>query len=136
MSATAELLKGFKDQESERGEVVHPLVRDPILRNLVVIWPMLPIEFTPPSGVAPEDDRARWFWLWEGVKYDAEQLSEALRLDKIKLGKIVERAKMFRLIYPDGTTNRLATQYVRGDIAKSLQRKSGPKSSKGGDASP
>lgn len=121
------LLKGYKDAEKERGEVVHPLVRDPILRNLVVIWPMLPVQFEMPKGSPPEEENQKWLWLWTGVKYDLDQLSESLKLDKVKLSRLVDRAAAFRLIYPDGTANKLATQFVRGEIAKSLQKKSGPK---------
>lgn len=122
------LLSFYKDQEKERGEVVHPLVRDPILRNLIVIWPMIPTQFEMPEGEPSQEENERWRWLWQGVKYDADQLSESLKLDKVKLSRLVDRASMFRLIYPDGTANKLATQYVRGEIAKSLQKKSGPKS--------
>lgn len=122
------LLSAYKDAEKDHGEVVHPLVRDPILRNLIVIWPMLPVQFEMPGGNPPEGENEKWLWLWTGVKYDLGQLSESLKLDKVKLSRLVERASLFRLIYPDGTANKLATQYVRGEIAKSLQKKSGPKS--------
>lgn len=121
------LLESYKKQEVERGENVHPLVRDPILRNLIVIWPLLPVQFEMPKGDTPEDENQRWLWLWQGVKYDVAQLSEGLKLDKVKLARVVERASMFRLLYPDGTANKLATQYVRSEIAKSLQKKPGPK---------
>ena len=122
----SEVLKKFKADEAARPECIHPLVRDPDLRNLVALWSMSTIEFLPPKSKLPDEENDRWKWLWEKVSFDREELSVSLRLDRMKLSRLFDRAVAFRLIYPDGTTNTLAIQYIRGDIAKSLQKKPGP----------
>lgn len=126
----AAVLDLFKKMEKDRGEVIHPLVRDPILRNLVVVWTLHTVEFHPPKGKPPEVENQRWKWLWQNVKYDKDAISEYLKLDRMKISRLIDTAIAFRLIYPDGTANTLAIQYVRGDIARSLQTKPGPKAPK------
>lgn len=121
-----EVLATFKKSEKERGEVVHPLVRDPILRNLIVIWTMIPVKLTAPKGAVPESENEKWIWLWGGAQYTKEAIGEYLKLDRMNLSRLMDRAIAFRLIYPDGTSNGLAIQYVRGEIARSMQKKPGP----------
>lgn len=133
---TKAALDFFKAQESFHSEVVHPLIRDPILRNLVVAWTTIPVTFNDPkipdeslkgNGNAKEDENRRWKNLWTGVDYDREELATALRIDEMKVMRLVDRASAFRLIYPDGTANELAVKYVRAEISKSLNKKPGPR---------
>ena len=123
----------FKASEQQRAENLHPIVRDPVLRNLVTAWSLFPVEFGDPEGEMPKDEKARWQWLWSGVSYNAEAFAEVLRLDSLKIGRLVSRAAAFRLIYPDGSSNALALQFIRNEIQKAVGKKPGrpPKEDKG-----
>jgi len=127
VTPAAAALLAFKAQEKFRPECVHPLIRDPVLRNMVIAWELSPVTFRPPDGAAPEGEAARWAWLWSGTSFDREALSNALRIDSMSIRRLVERAAAFRLIYPDGTTNRLAIQFVQGEISKDLGGKRRPR---------
>jgi hypothetical protein len=124
-----EILTAIKFKDKDRGESIHPLIRDPVLRNLVVLWPLLTVEFNPTKADAPADENSQWLWLWEQVEYDKPKLADSLRLERMKLTRLIDRAASFHLIYPDGSSNLLATQYIRGEIAKSLVKKPGPSAS-------
>jgi hypothetical protein len=131
----------FKEQENFRSEVVHPLIRDPLLRNFVVVWTTIPVSFGEKKSVnervvaeklmstgnPKEEENLRWKRLWANVEYSREDLSIALRIDEMKVCRLVDRAIAFRLIYPDGTANELAIKYIRAEISKNLAKKSGPK---------
>jgi hypothetical protein len=125
------MLTAFQAQEEERVECVHPLVNDPLLRNFVVAWSMSEVEFHRPEGEVPGDEASRWNWLWEGVEFDRREISNALKIDQSKVGRLVQRAAAFRLIYPDGTVNQKAIMFIRAEIAKAMSSKKGgrPKNS-------
>lgn len=127
VTPAAGALRDFKAQERARPECVHPLVRDPILRNMVIAWELSPVTFRPPDGAAPGGEAARWAWLWRGVEFDRDALANALRVDSMSVRRLVDRAAAFRLIYPDGTANRLAIQFVQGEISKDLGGKRRPR---------
>jgi hypothetical protein len=115
----------FKSEEAKRSENLHPLVKDPVLRDLVTAWSMFHVEFGDPEGEPPEDEKARWKWLWSNVEYDSEEFAEILRLDGLKVGRLVSRAASFRLIYPDGSSSTLALQFIRSEIQKAVSKKPG-----------
>jgi hypothetical protein len=125
MSEKETVLLEFKAREEQRAENLHPLVRDAILRNLVTAWSMFQVDFRDPTGEKPKDEKAQWQWLWSNVHFDADEFADILRLDSLKIGKLVKRAAAFRLIYPDGSTSALALQFVRNEIQKSVAKKQG-----------
>ena len=117
------LLQRFKNIEDAHPERVHPLITDEALRNLVVAWETTPVTFKDPKGNAPEDENSQWQWLWGLCDYDRDYLAYCVKTQETKLGRLVDRAKAFRLIYPDGTANKIAIQFVRNEIAKTMQSK-------------
>jgi len=86
---------------------------------------MFPVAFGDPAGAMPGDEKARWKWLWSNVRFDSEDLADILRIDSLKVGKLVNRAAAFRLIYPDGTSSALALQFVRNEIQKAVSKRAG-----------
>lgn len=136
LNGTTELLTTFKDQEEERLECVHPLVKDPLLRNFVVAWSVSEIEFCRPDGPVPGDEAARWHWLWEGVRFDRREIANALKIEQTKVGRLVQRAAAFRLIYPDGTVNQKAIAFIRAEIAKAMSSKKGGRPRKDSPSAP
>lgn len=134
LNGSTELLTAFKAQEEERLECVHPLVKDPLLRNFVVAWSVSEIGFERPAGEVPADEAVRWNWLWEGVRFDRREIANALKIEVSKVGRLVQRAAAFRLIYPDGTANQMAVKFIRAEIAKAMSSKKGGRPKK--DAPP
>lgn len=120
------VLLEFKASEAKRAENLHPIVKDSVLRNLVTAWSLFPVEFGDPEGPPPQEEKARWQWLWSNVNYDSEDFADILRLDSLKVGRLVNRAAAFRLIYPDGSSNAIALQFIRNEIQKAVGKKHGP----------
>lgn len=125
LNGTTEILTTFKAQEEERLECVHPLVKDSLLRNFVVAWSMSSVTFARPEGPMPDDEPSRWNWLWTGVRIPRREIANALKIDQSKVGRLVDRAAAFRLIYPDGTVNQMAVKFIRAEIAKAMKSKGG-----------
>jgi len=117
------ILQRFKNVEEAHPERVHPLITDEALRNLVVAWETAPVTFTAPVTDAPEDENSQWQWLWDQVEYDRDYLADCVKIQPGKLGRLLDRAKGFRLIYPDGSSNTNAIKFVRNEIAKTMQSK-------------
>ena len=115
-----DVLSAFKAQEDARLEVIHPLLTDPVLRNLVVAWSLTTVEFVPPTTGPPTEENARWDWLWQGSRFDQEALAGALQIEQLRLTPLLQRAVAFRLIYPDGTANQHAIKFIRTEIGKSV----------------
>jgi hypothetical protein len=125
MEPKEKVLQEFKENEAQRAEVLHPLVKDEVLRDLVTAWSMFEVKFGDPTDGPPDGEKPKWQWLWSAVEYDSEAFAEILRLDGLKVGRLVQRAAAFRLIYPDGTANMLALQFIRNEIQKAVGKKKG-----------
>lgn len=123
----SEILRLFRGQEEARMEVIHPLLGDPILRNLVVAWSLTPVEFTEPEQDPPTEEARRWEWLWNGTRFDKEALAAVLQIEVIRLDPMLQRAIAFRLIYPDGTANSYAIKFIRTEVAKGVGARKKPK---------
>jgi len=123
----SEILRIFRTQEDARMEVIHPLLADPILRNLVVAWSLTPVEFTEPEKAPPTEEALRWEWLWGGTRFKREDLAAVLQIEVIRLDPLLQRAIAFRLIYPDGTANSYAIKFIRTEVAKGVGVRKKPK---------
>ena len=118
-----EILQRFKNAEESHPERIHPLITDEALRNLVVAWETAPITFSNPTANTPEGENSQWQWLWDQVEYDRDYLAYCVKIQPGKIGSLFDRARAFRLIYPDGSSNTNAIKFVRNEIAKTMQSK-------------
>ena len=125
------MLAWFKERDMQSPEAVHVLLRDAIVRNLVVAWTRIPVSFKLPRGKPPDDERLRWDWLWKGCSFDRERLASCLCLDRSKCHRLMDRAILFRMIYPDGTASRNAIDLIRQEIRKAIPQPKGKPSSSG-----
>jgi len=68
-------------------------------------------------------DNERWNWLWEMIDWDRQKymLVSGLRVQDV--GTEFERLKGLKLIYPDGTIDKFATQYLNSIIMRALKPK-------------
>lgn len=72
-----------------------------------------------------KNEREKWEWLWSVVEIDEQKfmLLSGVRIQDAK--NLLARLMGLRLIYPDGTVNRLASQYLRSIIMGKIERGSG-----------
>lgn len=70
------------------------------------------------------EDNERWDWLWDMVEWDNQKylLVSGLKVQDVETS--FERLKGLKLIYPDGTVDKFATQYLNSIIMKALKTKS------------
>jgi len=117
-----EVLKEFKLKEGP--EVLVPLIEDVVLRKALVAWPSVKIEFIVPVGdCEPEaDEVTKWEWMWSRVKFNEGMFGVVAGLRGQDVSSVIVRLRGLRLIYPDGTINKLAQQYLRSIVASQLSK--------------
>lgn len=127
MASIGEVLSHFKSREAEDVENIAPLIDDSSLRNGLVAWKSVSIRFKNP-GVQCEvkGDAEMWNWLWEQVDFDQGLFGVVAGIRTQDIGGIINRLKGLKLIYPDGTINGMARQYLQSQILQKLAGKKPP----------
>ena len=121
-----EVLADFKAQEKDEPENITPLVEDQTLRNGVVAWKSITLKYDTPSDCEEVDNNAKWDWMWRHVSFDMQDFGIVAGLKAQDAGSVFTRLKGLRLIYPDGTINVFARQYMQAIIfARLAQPKRG-----------
>ena len=115
-----EVLKEFKDSESP--EYVVPLVDDAELRSGVIAWKSVVIHIKDIVTDPPENDAERWNWLWLYTEFDKNQFAVIAGVRPQSSSALVSRIIGLRLVYPDGTVNKYASQYLQSIIIAQLAR--------------
>jgi hypothetical protein len=117
-----EVLAHFK--KSEGPEVVVSLIEDPLLRKALIAWQAVKIEFVTPIGDCSDeqDEVSKWEWLWSRVKFDQARFGVVAGLKGQEVEPVLTRMKGLRLIYPDGSINMLAQQYLRSIVMAQLNK--------------
>lgn len=119
MNSFGEILAHFKKVED--AENIVPLIEDGELRNAVVAWKSVAIQYvTPLQECRLQDESARWNWLWTQVSYDKVAFGIVAGLKAQDAGKVISRLVGLRLIYPDGTINNYSRQYLTSIILHRL----------------
>lgn len=117
-----ETLGYFK--KSEHPEAIVPLMEDVLLRQALVAWPSVRITFVENIGDCSEqqDEVSKWEWLWSKVEFDSITFGIVAGLKGQDIKPILTRMKGLRLIYPDGSINQMAQQYLRSMVAAQLNK--------------
>lgn len=123
MASFGEILSEFKTSESDSVENITPLLEDASLRNGLVAWRSVTIEYKPASDCSCKDETSRWNWLWTQVDYDQSTFAAVSGTRTSEVGQLLTRLIGLRLIYPDGTINNLARQYLQAIIMSKLTGK-------------
>jgi len=124
MATFGEILRRFKD--SEEPENIVPLIEDASLRNGLVAWKSVTISVKGGLKECPHDNEtSQWNWLWQQVEYDPQTFGTVAGVKPADVGKLVTRLIGLRLIYPDGTVNELAKNYLQTIIMAKLPKKRG-----------
>lgn len=115
-----DILGLFREQEEPEQVIV--LTDDSRLQKLIATWPMVVLETREPDRVQPANGSVAttWSWLWSHREVDIEDLARKLGESPTRLRQTLDVARGNRLVYPDGTTNQYAVQYLRARIAREL----------------
>lgn len=131
-----EALKYFKNLKQM--DKVIPLFRNKPLIEALLAWKSVTIKYKQ-SGLEYEccDDNSLWEQLWENVEFDGEKWASVAGIKPQQANDFHSRLKGYHLIYPDGSVDSLAIQYINSIIIKELDlhetktaNKSEPKSEK------
>ena len=123
-----DVLNYFKKIESSNPEVIIVLVDDAKLRNSIIAWQQASrTEYITPVGECPSDlpDNQKWDWMWEKTKFNKSDFGVAAGLLGQEVDNILIRLKGLRLIYPDGSVNQLAKQYIMSLVSNAIKKKKG-----------
>lgn len=121
MSSFSDILIEFKHLEDEHVENISPLLDEVELRNALVAWKSVSIKFKKCDPCPFEDEVSRWNWLWHQVEYDQAQFGKVAGLKPQNVGAILTRLQGLRLIYPDGTINTHAKQFLQAVIMSKVK---------------
>ena len=116
-----DVLKYFKAKEEESVESIIPLIEDSALRSAIVAWKSLTFKNKKKEDCQYDDDYSRWNWLWKDVEYNVEYFGNVAGVkDQKEAEKLVVRLIGLRLVYPDGSINRMAQQYLTSMILSKI----------------
>jgi len=116
-----EILDAFKKDEA--AESIYPLLNEPSLCNALVAWRSVSIRYKKASECPALDEPGRWEWLWDQVEFDVGSFGVVAGCPGGEVANLLNRLKGLRLIYPDGTLNSYAKQYLSQLIMLKLQGK-------------
>jgi hypothetical protein len=119
MQTFGEILAEFK--QTEEPENIVPIMDDESLLNGLVAWKS--VEVTHKEMQCSETDPAKkWKWLWENTEFNVGEYCAVAGLKQQDVYALLARLKGLRLIYPDGTINTLARQYLGSLVAAKLRK--------------
>ena len=114
MSSFGEILGRFK--KNEKPECIIPLCNDSKLKDALVAWMSVKIEYVDMQDCDLKDEQAQWHWMWSRVKYDQNQFGIVAGLKRHEISDFVTRLIGLKLVYPDGTINALASSFLQAEI--------------------
>lgn len=121
MASFGEVLSDFKSRAANEPENIAPLIDDQILMNGLIAWKSVPIRFKKSEDCPCKSDSDKWEWLWQSVDYDTGTFGTVAGVKNQDVIPLFIRLKGLKLIYPDGTINSLACQYLQGLILGKLR---------------
>jgi hypothetical protein len=119
MASFGEILKEFKT--SEEAENVVAILNNDELQNCLIAWKSVRVRYKAASDCREVDPICKWEWLWKQIEYDMETYGMVAGIKMQDVGRAIERLKGLKLIYPDGTINNLAKQYLQSTIMAKLR---------------
>lgn len=122
-------------KKNEDPENIVPLIEDERLRNAVVAWKSVTISFKSNQDCPLTGEVAQWNWLWSQIEYDQQTFGVVAGLKPQDVEPVLTRLIGLRLVYPDGTINTFAKQYLQAIIMSRLSGKRPPGRPKKDDSS-
>jgi hypothetical protein len=122
MASFGEVLAKFKSSESP--ENIFPLVNDNTLCNALIAWKAVRITNKETQYCSEEDSELlMWEWLWNQVECDLDEFGMVAGCRGQDVGTLITRLRGLRLIYPDGSINNYAKQYLGQLIIQRIKKK-------------
>lgn len=120
MATFGEILSEFKTDDEPENIVA--MINDEELQNGMIAWKSVRITYKASSDCKEKDSVGKWNWLWGQIEYDSQMFGVVAGAKAQDVGKLFERLKGLHLIYPDGTINRLAKQYLQSIIMAKIRQ--------------
>ena len=121
MVSFGEVLKDFKDNEEP--DSIVPIIENEDLRNGIVAWKSVQVQYrgTAAQGCEDKDSVKRWDWMWAQITFDQGKFGVVAGIKAQEVQSLLARLIGLRLIYPDGTINTYARQYLQSIIVSRLK---------------
>lgn len=119
MASFGEILASFK--EDEEPENIVAIIDDEDLQNGMIAWKSVRIRYKAASDCMEKDPVAKWEWLWNQIEYDSFAFGTVAGVKAQDVGKLIMRLTGLHLIYPDGTINKMARQYLQTIIMSKIR---------------
>ena len=119
MSNFGEILSKFK--ASEEAENIVAIIDDDELLKGLVAWKSVVVKYKAAGECQEKEEAAQWNWMWDYVEFDISAFGVVAGAKGQDVGGLFRRLKGLRLIYPDGTINKLAKQYLQTTIMSKLR---------------
>ena len=110
------ILAAFKRLAMGEAENIFPIMEDGTLVNGLIAWKSVKVTFKALTDCPHTDEVGKWEWLWDNVEFDMSRFGAVAGVKVQDAGNLLTRLKGLRLIYPDGTINVLAKQYLQAQI--------------------
>lgn len=104
-------------------ERVVSLIGNKKLISALLAWKSVIIKRTSNNICDLSDDNERWNWLWEQINWDRDAYLKVTGLKLQEISSYFEQLKGLKLIYPDGTIDKFAIQYLNSIIMNMLKKK-------------
>lgn len=113
------ILSRFKENE-EPENIVAIIDDDEMLKGLVA-WKSVVVKYKAAGECQEKEEAAQWNWMWDYVEFDLAAFGVVAGAKGQDVGGLFRRLKGLRLIYPDGTINKLAKSYLQTTIMTKLK---------------
>lgn len=120
MSTFGEVLKEFKD--AEEAENLVAILDDKDLQLGMMAWKNTKITYHTSQNCQSKDPIDRWEWLWSRIEFNEGDVGRVAGIKGQNASHLIYRLKGLRLIYPDGTISRFASQYLNALIMAKLKQ--------------
>jgi hypothetical protein len=122
MASLGEVLAEFK--KSEAPENIFPLLDDVALCNALIAWKSVRVVNKKSQDCGETDDLSKWEWMWQQVEVNVSEFGVVAGCRGQDAAALLTRLRGLRLIYPDGSINNFAKQYLGQLIVQRLKKKS------------
>jgi hypothetical protein len=126
MAQFGDILADFKKMAMGEAENIFPIMEDETLVNGLIAWKSVKINYKTLLDCPHKDEAGQWEWLWEQVEFNSSQFGAVAGVKMQDTGNLLTRLKGLRLIYPDGTINVLAKQYLQAQIMGKIRQATKP----------
>lgn len=119
MTKALQALLAAQRKREEAGQLA-TVIDSPEAIRVLAAWPATRKTWKKAAGKPPANPRARWEWLWRGVKLDPDSLARTARLAADQALAMLRVLQAARVVYPDGTISKHAHELVAGYVDKRL----------------